>query len=52
MIPWVVEMTVLRGLKLLCTGVISKEVKMTLLKGSSWGEENDSLEGVKKTLVN
>ena len=27
-----------------------KKVKMTLLKGSSWGQENDSFEGVKMTL--
>ena len=29
-----------------------KEVKMTLLKGSAWGQENDSFEGVKMTPLN
>ena len=29
-----------------------KEVKMTLLKGSSWIQENDSFERVKMTLLN
>ena len=33
MTPWVVKMI-----------IKEKEVKMTLLKGSSWGQENDSFE--------
>ena len=52
MTQWVVKMTLLRGLKLLSTGVNPKEVKMTLLKGSPWGKENDSFKGVKMTLLN
>ena len=52
MTPWVVEITLLRELKRLFTGANPKEVKMTLLKGSSWGQENDSFEGVKMTLLN
>ena len=31
---------------------IQKRVKMTLLKGLPWGQENDSFKGVKMTLLN
>ena len=34
------------------SGVNPKEVKGTLLKGSSKGQENDSFKGVKMTLLN
>ena len=51
MTPWVVKIDkLLRGLKRLFTGVNQKEVKMTLLKGLSWGQENDYFKGVKMTL--
>ena len=36
----------------LYTSVNPKEVKMNLLKGFFWGQENDSFEGVKMTLLN
>ena len=52
MTPWVVKMTLSRGLKRLFTDVNQKEVKMTFLKGSSRGQENDSFEEVKMTLFN
>ena len=52
MTPWVVKMTLSRGLKRFFTDVNQKEVKMTFLKGSSRGQENDSFEEVKMTLFN
>ena len=52
MTHWVVKMTLSRGLKRLFTDVNPKEVKMTFLKWSSRGQENDSFEEVKMTLFN
>ena len=40
----------IKRVKMTLQVVNPKEVKMTLMKGSSWAQENDSFEGVKITL--